>query len=146
MSYSVALEAKVEMWPPRYRVGDVGAHHHRQGVPAYQRADAAFHEQVAGHACFVGDGDGVAVRRGDRVGQLGTTAGGQLAHPGHQVMGALLALAVEDGLQGVQPFLGFDGIETLHGLLQGGKASRIGCLLRTRFVGGSVYMFLDMPG
>ena len=30
------------------------AHHHGHGVPANQRANAAFHEQVARHACFVG--------------------------------------------------------------------------------------------
>ncbi|MDT4845168.1 hypothetical protein FQZ97_791470 [compost metagenome] len=105
----------------------VGAHHHGQRVPAHQRADAAFHEQVAGHARFVGHRDGVAVRRGDGVGQLGATAGGQLAQAGHQVMRTIVTLAVEDGFQRVQPFLGFDGIDVLHGLLQGGKASRIGC-------------------
>src|SRR3990167_4018740 len=108
------------------RVFQVGAHHHGQGVPAHQRANAAFHEQVARHACFVGYRDGVAVRRGDRIGQLGTTAGGQFAQAGHQVMRAVFAFLVENGLKGVQPFLGFDGIEVLHGLLQGGKASRIG--------------------
>ena len=43
-------------------------------------------------------------------------------------MGAIFALFVEDGFEGVQPFLGFDGIEVLHGLLQGSKASRIGGL------------------
>jgi hypothetical protein len=41
-------------------------------------------------------------------------------------MRAVFAFFIEDGLKGVQPFLGFDGIEVLHGLLQGGKASRIG--------------------
>ena len=53
------------------------------------------------------------------------------------------ALGVEDGLEGVQPFLGFDGIEILHGLLQGGKASRIGCLLRCR-LREPTRMFLDI--
>lgn len=109
------------------RVVLVRPHHHRQGVPAHQGADPALHEQVAGHACFVGYRNGVAVGRGDRVGQLGAATAGQLAHAGHQVMSAVFTFAVEYGLQGVQPFLGFDGIEVLHGLLQGGKASRIGC-------------------
>ncbi|MNO58461.1 hypothetical protein D3C76_490200 [compost metagenome] len=110
------------------RVFQVGAHDHGQGVPTYQRANAAFHEQVARHACFVGDRDGVAVWRGDRIRQLGATTGGQLAHTGHQVMSAVFAFFVEDRLQGIQPFLGFDWIEVLHGLLQGGKATRIDCL------------------
>ena len=109
------------------RVFQVGAHHHGQGVPAHQRADPPLHEQVAGHACLVADRDGVAVGRGDRIGQLRTAAAGQLAHAGQQVVGTVFALLVEDGLEGVQPFLGFDGIEVLHGLLQAGKASRIGC-------------------
>ncbi|MCY1297382.1 hypothetical protein D9M70_468190 [compost metagenome] len=109
----------------KVRVLLVGAHHHGQCVPAHQRADAPLHEQVARHASLVGHRNGVAVGRGDRIGQLGTGTGGQLAHAGHQIVGALLTFAVEDGLEGVQPFLGFDGIEVLHGLLHGGKASRI---------------------
>ncbi|MCY1545777.1 hypothetical protein D9M68_817330 [compost metagenome] len=43
-------------------------------------------------------------------------------------MSAVFAFFVEDRLQGIQPFLGFDWIEVLHGLLQGGKATRIDCL------------------
>ncbi|MNG17742.1 hypothetical protein D3C84_1017510 [compost metagenome] len=62
----------------------------------------------------MGDRDAVAVRRGDGVRQLGTAAGGQLAHAGQQVVRAVFALVLEDGLQGIQPFLGFDGIEILH--------------------------------
>ncbi|MNM83557.1 hypothetical protein D3C81_956200 [compost metagenome] len=82
----------------------------------------------------MGYGDGVAVWRGDGIWQLRATTGGQLAHTGHQVVSAVFAFFVENRLQGVQPFLGFDGIEVLHGLLQGGKASRIGCLsLRLAF-------------
>ncbi|MNJ37773.1 hypothetical protein D3C77_326050 [compost metagenome] len=100
------------------RVFQVGAHHHGQRVPTDQRANAAFHEQVARHACFVGDRDGVAVWRGDGVWQLGATTGGQLAHTGHQIVSAVFAFFVENRLQGVQPFLGFDGIKVLHGKLQ----------------------------
>ncbi|MNO93418.1 hypothetical protein D3C76_850190 [compost metagenome] len=107
------------------RVLLVGTHHHGQCVPAHQRADASLHEQVARHASLVRYRNGVAIRRGDRVRQLGTGTGGQLAHAGHQVVGAVFTFAIEDGFQRVQPFLGFDGIEVLHGLLQGGKASRI---------------------
>ncbi|MDT4852669.1 hypothetical protein FQZ97_869090 [compost metagenome] len=62
----------------------------------------------------MGDRDAVAVRRGDGVWQLGTAAGGQLAHAGQQVVRAVFAFVLEDGLQGIQPFLGFDGIEILH--------------------------------
>ncbi|RMP03941.1 hypothetical protein ALQ30_05663 [Pseudomonas syringae pv. persicae] len=110
------------------RVVQVGFDDHCQCVPAHQRANAAFHEQVARHACFVGDRNRVAVWRSDGVRQLRTTTGGQLAQTGHQVVSAVFAFFVENRFQGVQPFLGFDGIEVLHGLLQGGKASRIGCL------------------
>ena len=110
------------------RIFQVRAHYHRHGVPTYQRANAAFHEQVARHACFVGYGDGIAVWRGDGVRQLRTAAGREFAHTGHQIVSTVFAFFVENRFQGVQPFLGFDGIEVLHGLLQGGKASRIGCL------------------
>src|SRR5690606_19629450 len=68
------------------RILQVGTHDHGQGVPTHHRANAAFHEQVAGHACFVGDRDGIAVWRGDGIRQLGATTGGQLAHAGHQVV------------------------------------------------------------
>ena len=57
--------------------------------------------------------------------------------------GSVFTLTVKDGFKGVQPFLGFDGIEILHGLLHGGKASRIGCLLRIPLCGRVRYMFLD---
>ncbi len=124
--------------PTQIRILKVGAHHHRQCVPADQGANAALHEQVARHLGFTGNGDGVAVRRGDAVGQGGAATCGQFTHPGHQVVSAVFTLAVEDGLEGVQPFLGFDGIEILHGLLHGGKASRIGCLFATGFVGRCV--------
>ncbi|MEG3010206.1 MAG: hypothetical protein RR845_12930, partial [Pseudomonas sp.] len=43
----------------------------------------------------------------------------------------------------VQPFLGFDGIEVLHGLLQGGKASRIGCLSLRLALWADDLKFLD---
>ena len=110
------------------RIFQVRAHNHRHRVPAYQRANAAFHEQVARHACFVGNRNRVAVWRGDGVRELRTGACSELTHTGHQVVSAFFAFFVENRFQGVQPFLGFDGIEVLHGLLQGGKASRIGCL------------------
>ncbi len=120
------------------RILQIRTHHHGQSIPADQGADSTLHEQVAGHLGFTGDGDGVAVRRGDAVGQRSTATCGQFAHPGHQVVSAVFTLAVEDGLEGVQPFLGFDGIEILHGLLHGGKASRIGRLFATGFVGRCV--------
>ena len=125
------------------RIFQVRAHYHRHGVPTYQRANAAFHEQVARHACFVGNGDGVAVWRGDGVGQLRTAAGCEFTHTGHQVVSTVFAFFVENRFQGVQPFLGFDGIEVLHGLLQGGKATRIGCLKFATGLVGRRHKFLD---
>src|SRR5690606_25657030 len=76
-------------------VRQVRAHHHRQGVPADQGANATLHEQVAGHLRFAGDGDGVAVGRGDAVGQGCAATGGQFTHPGHQVVGAVFTFAIE---------------------------------------------------
>jgi hypothetical protein len=51
-------------------VFQVGTHHHGQRIPTHQRTNAAFHKQVARHACFVGQRNGVAIRRGDRIRQL----------------------------------------------------------------------------
>ncbi|MCY1396850.1 hypothetical protein D9M71_118350 [compost metagenome] len=100
--------------PAQVRVQPVGAHHHRHRVPAGHRADAAFHEQVARHARFVAHRNAVAIRRGDGVGQLRAAAGGQLAHAGQQVVRAVFTFVLKYGFQGIQPFLGFDGIEVLH--------------------------------
>ncbi|MNO79606.1 hypothetical protein D3C76_707800 [compost metagenome] len=102
----------------KVRVLLVGAHHHGQCVPAHQRADAPLHEQVARHASLVGHRNGVAVGRGDRIGQLGPGAGRQFAHARQQVVGALLAFVFENGLQRVQPFLRFSGVDVLHSALR----------------------------
>ncbi len=92
------------------RVLLVGTHDHCQCVPAHHRADAAFHEQVARHACFVGNRDGVAIRGSDGVGQRGAGAAGQFTQAGHQVMRAVFAFVVQYGLQCVEPFLRFKRI------------------------------------
>ena len=88
----------------------VGAHHHRQRVPADQRANAALHEQVARHEGFLAGGNGVAVRRGDGVGQPGAGA----RQPGRQLLekvaGPWNAPMRQDVLQGIEPLPGFDRI------------------------------------
>ena len=102
------------------RVLLVGTHDHGQRVPAHHRADAPLHEQVARHGRLVGDRNRVAIGRSDRVGQGSAAAAGQFAQARDQVMGAVLPLVVEYGLQRVEPFLGFKRIDIvlLHYMLQ----------------------------
>ena len=46
----------------------VSPHHHRHGIPANQRADAALHKQVTGHYSLIFGLDGVFEGRGNRGG------------------------------------------------------------------------------
>ena len=85
----------------------IGAHHHRQGVPADQRADAPLHEQIPGHEGFLAGGNGVPVRGGDGVGQPGAGLGHAGGQPLQQEIGPLHAVVAQHELQGVQPLPGF---------------------------------------
>ena len=85
----------------------VGAHHHRQGVPADQGAYAPLHEQIPGHEGLLAGGNGVPVRGGDGVGQPGAGLGHAGGQPLKQEVGPLNAVVVQHELQGVQPLPGF---------------------------------------
>ena len=61
--------------PAQFPRALVGPHHHSQGIPADQGADAPLHEQVAGHQGFPHRRDGVAIGRVDGVGQAGAGSG-----------------------------------------------------------------------
>ncbi len=47
-----------------FRMFAIGAHHHRQRVPAHQRGDAFFEREVAGIGRLLGERYGVAIGRG----------------------------------------------------------------------------------
>ena len=84
----------------------VCANHHGQRVPANERTDAAFHEEVAGHEGFTARRYGVAVGRGDRIRQARAGPG----HPGRktleQKVGPVHTVVFQDVFQGIQPFAG----------------------------------------
>ncbi len=101
------------MWPPSSAMRAVGAHHHRQRVPAHDGGQLLFQQQAVGAARIgrlVGGAYGVDV---------GRVAGGAPLHapfPGgrrqlrQQEAGALPAAGLQHGLQRVDPFGGFAGV------------------------------------
>jgi hypothetical protein len=91
----------------------VGAHHHRERVPADQRADAPVDEEVAGHALLRLGRNGVAITRGDCRRQAHAGTGGVVGEPFQQVSRAGLAAIAHHGFQRFQPFAGFRGIDIL---------------------------------
>ncbi len=60
----------------------VAPHHHGHGIPAHQRANAAFHEKIAGHHFFLCGGD--------RIGERSDGSGGQRQTAIHAMLGQLL--------------------------------------------------------
>ena len=88
----------------------VGAHHHRHRVPADDRADAPFQFGVAGALGFQLRGDGVDVLGGRGERQVSARTTGQLDHAFQQLMRALRPFDINDGLQRLDPLLGFQRV------------------------------------
>ncbi len=78
--------------------------HHDRGVPADERAVAAFDFLVAGEPRLVLRGDGVDVVRGRQRRHAHVALTGTLQHPEHQVPRALLTAPRHSGVEGVEPF------------------------------------------
>ena len=99
--------------PAEIVIALVGAEHHGQGVPANERANAALHEQVAGHERLFGGRDRVSIRGCQHVGQ--TLAG--LRQPRRQALHQHVRPAApvfpDDRLQRVEPLLGLLGVDVL---------------------------------
>jgi hypothetical protein len=85
----------------------VGAQHHGQGIPAHVGADAVLDGVVAGRGRFLAGRDGVDVGGGGLVGQVDAGVAGQFDQALDQVVGALRPFLFDDGIEGVEPFLGF---------------------------------------
>ncbi len=83
----------------------VGPHDRGHGVPADDRADLPLQRGVAGVLGLVGRGDGVDVLGGGRERQVGAGAAGLFDHAFQQLMGALRAFDVDDGLDRFEPLL-----------------------------------------
>src|SRR5690606_19101746 len=69
------------------------AHHHGEGVPTHDATDGALHVEITRHLGFGSDGDGVAVRGGERVdGEELTGFSGFVGQTLQQKLGTIHAL------------------------------------------------------
>ena len=107
--------------PPQFTGKAIGLHHHGHGVPAHEGADAPLHGPVAGKLLLAGDGDGVEVGGVGAEGQIGPRASRLVDQAFEQEVGPLRALVLQHGLQGIEPLLGFLGIDV--GFVAHGPAS-----------------------
>ncbi len=110
------VEAHVVQGGGRGEAGDVAAqlralpvamHHHGQGIPADERADAALEGRVAGRSDLARGRDAVDVRGGGVKGQVGTRTTSAIDQLLKQEMRAFDAGMGQRGFQGVDPFLRF---------------------------------------
>lgn len=101
--------------------GCVRANHHDGGVPANISADSSLEMFVTGEPRLVLGGNGVDVRSGNGCWKAHLGFAGTLEQAGQEVAGASLALYIDDGVERVEPFLGFlrIGIRKLvHGAVE----------------------------
>ena len=104
-SYSVAAEAKVEMWPPMPRLVLVRPHDHRHGVPADDALDPPFHLAIAGVTGLLGIGNAVDVGSVGRERQLDAVAVGRFTQLLQQERDPLRALGFRSThAQRIEPF------------------------------------------
>ena len=89
----------------------VGMHHHRERVPAHQRADPAFDLQIAGVLRLVGQRNGVAVGCVEHRRHRHAQRAGAIQQLAQDEGGALGPLGFDDGLERVEPLTGFDRVE-----------------------------------
>ena len=93
-------------------ITEVGPLHHRQRVPADQRADTPLHIQITGEVRLTFRGNAVDVGRG-QIRQLYAVGTGPFGKPVKQVFGAFRPGAFQQGIEGIHPFLGFDRIKII---------------------------------
>ena len=98
----------------------VGAHHHRQRIPAHDRRQALLDLEVAGKLRLVGKPDAVAVRRVEHRRQLHTALARMIEQPAQQISRALAAFGLDHGVERLQPFarlerIGIPGIDAPEG-------------------------------
>ncbi|MNN38541.1 hypothetical protein D3C81_1525440 [compost metagenome] len=91
----------------------VGAHHGGHRVPADDGADAPFQLGIARALGFQARRDGVDVFGGGRKRQERTRTTGQFNHAFQQLMRSLGALDIDNGLQRLDPLLGFQGVRVV---------------------------------
>ncbi len=90
---------------------EVGPHHHRHGVPANERSNTPFHEEITRrHAGFLARRNRIAVRCIDRVRKLGARFRNLRRKPLEQILRPLDTLVLQYGNDRIDPLLGFDRI------------------------------------
>ena len=92
----------------------VGAHHHRERVPADNRADAPFDLAIAGVVRLAIGGNRVEVRRIGVVGQIGAAQARRGDELFEQKMSAVDAFGINHRLQRIEPFAGFLRVYVLN--------------------------------
>jgi hypothetical protein len=81
----------------------VGAHHHRQRVPAHQRGDARLDLEVALVGRLLRERNGVDVRRGEHLRQRHAARARMLQQPPQQEGGTLRTLVRDERVEGLDP-------------------------------------------
>ncbi len=81
----------------------VGAHHHRERVPAHQRREARLDVEVALVGRLLVEPDGVHVGRREHLGQRHAAGARMLQQAAQQEGGALGALGLDQRVQGLDP-------------------------------------------
>jgi hypothetical protein len=89
--------------PAQFRRLAVGAHHHRERVPAHQRGDARLDLEVALVGRLLVQPDGVHVGRGEHLGQRHAFRARMLQQAAQQVGRALGPLGGDQCLQRLDP-------------------------------------------
>ena len=85
----------------------VGAHHHRQRIPAHDRGQALLELKVAGKLRLVGEPDAVAVCRVEHRRQLHAALARMIEQPAQQISRALAAFGLDQGVERIEPFARF---------------------------------------
>ena len=97
-------------------ISAVGAHHHRQRIPAHDRGQALLELEIAGKLRLVREADAVAVRRVEYRWQLHAALARMIEQPAQQISRALAAFGLDHGVKRLQPFarlerIGIPGID-----------------------------------
>ena len=96
--------------PAQFRTLAIGLDHHGHGIPADIGANAFFQHLVAGVRRFQVRRNGIDVSRIGGIREVGAGPSGLVDQLLQQVMGSFRTFRFNNGFQGVQPFLGFNGI------------------------------------
>ena len=90
--------------PAEFAISLIGAHHHRERVPAHQRAESLLDRQVTGERGLLLHRDRVHVRRREFRGPVDATQSCALRKRLQDLLRAQRSLCFEDAVEGIAPF------------------------------------------